>query len=111
MYFLNPIRRDPVQSDGNRHDGKTWTWLTDELFTRFGAATKAPGLYEGFYTDPDTKERVDDKSRKYIVALRKAQVDDLRSFRSEVCEQFRQKCIYLSVAGRLELVEAQHGSK
>ena len=33
----------------------------------------APGLHEGFYQDPDTGEKVSDKSYKYTVALPRQQ--------------------------------------
>ena len=104
--FLIPVRRDPHLSDGRLHDRVVWRWLRRELFVRFGGATLAPGRYSGFYTDPDTGEQVSDESRRYFVALPKERVRELRIFLKAVCVEFYQKCIYLNVAGRVELVEA-----
>ena len=101
--FLIPVRRDPVLSDGGQHRRPAWAWLEAEL-SGFGGATRAPGLYPGWYTDPHTGERVDDRSRKYIVALPRARVEELRTLLRRACGMFAQKCIYLSVAGRVEFV-------
>jgi len=105
--FLIPIRRDRNLSDGELHATDAWAWLDDELYVRFGGRTIAPGLYEGFYPDPDTKQRVDDQSRKFIVAVAHAGVDELRGLLRLACGVFQQKCIYLAVAGQVEFVEAK----
>ncbi len=104
--FLIPISRDVNLSDGGPHDPAVWGWLDDELFIRCGGRTLAPGLYEGFYTDPDTAERVPDQSRKFIVAVAESHLDELRKFLSAACVLFQQKCIYLSVGGQVEFIEA-----
>ena len=104
--FLIPVRRDANLSDGQLHDPGVWNWLSDELHERFGAQTAAPGLYVGFYEDPDTHERVADESFKFIVAVAEARVGELRQLLSAACMLFQQKCIYLSVAGHVEFVEA-----
>lgn len=103
--FLIPIRRDSNLSDGQEHPAEAWRWLLDELFLQFGGATVAPGLYEGLYTDPDTGERVGDQCRKYVIAIPEARLDLLRALLSDACVCFAQKCIYLSVAGKVEFVE------
>lgn len=105
--FLIPIRRDALLSDGRRHSTKTWRWLDEELYLRFGGRTVAPGLYRGFYADPHTGQQVADESRKFIVALSQAQLGVLHDLLNEVCTRFQQKCIYLSVAGQVEFVEAR----
>ena len=102
--FLIPIRRDADLSDGALHAMELWEWLNNELFDRFGGRTVAPGLYDGFYRDPDTQERVADQSHKFIVAVSAVQLDELRALLAEVCVEFQQKCIYLSVAGEVEFV-------
>ena len=104
--FFIPIRRDANLSDGGPHSAEDWEWLNDELFGRFGGRTIAPGLYDGFYRDPDTKERVADESRNFIVAVSAPQLDELRAFLAEACVRFQQKCIYLSAAGEVEFIEA-----
>jgi hypothetical protein len=102
--FLIPERRDRIISDGKPHPRRVWAWLEEEL-AAFGGATRAPGPYEGFYFDPQTKEKVWDSSRKYIVAVSRAQVAQVRELLRQACRSFQQKCIYLSVAGRVEFVE------
>jgi hypothetical protein len=102
--FLIPVRRDRILSDGKLQRARTWIWLQHELLV-FGGATRAPDLYEGWYLDPDTGEQVEDRSRKYIVAVPRARVEELRELLRQACGEFQQKCIYLSVAGRVEFVE------
>jgi len=104
--FLIPIRRDAVLSDGELHSTEAWEWLDNELFVRFDGITLAPGLYSGAYRDPDTGERVNDESRRFIVALPAEELEELRAFLRTACEVFQQKCIYLSIAGSVELVSA-----
>ena len=110
--FFVPITRDAVLSDGQPHSVEDSHWLNNEIYARFrGGPTIAPGLYQGFYEDPDTKARIGDRSRRYIVAVNQSQLDELRGLLREACERFAQKCIYLSVAGRVEFIEASsHGS-
>ena len=73
---------------------------------RFDGVTQAPGLYSGAYRDPDTGERVNDESRRFIVALPEERVDELKALLRTACEVFQQKCIYLSIAGSVELVSS-----
>ena len=103
--FFIPIRRDANLAHGELHDPSLWNWLTNELFNRFQGGTAAPGMYQGFYEDPDTGQRVSDESYMFIVAVDEPRVDELRQLLSGVCVLFEQKCIYLSVAGRVEFIE------
>jgi hypothetical protein len=100
--FLIPVRRDRILSDGRPHRVQTWAWLEHALFV-FGGLTRAPD-HEGGYLDPDTGELVWDRSRQYTVALARVRVEELRALLREACRKFGQKCIYLSVAGRVEFV-------
>jgi hypothetical protein len=52
---------------------------------------------------------VDDASNRFIVAVAKKDLPKLRSLLSAACVIFAQKCIYLSVGGKVEFVEVQHG--
>jgi hypothetical protein len=104
--FLVPIRRDENLSDGQPHSRKLWDWLDDLLFKRFGGRTIAPGHFQGSYRDPDTRQQVFDLSTKYIVAVPEARLDELRLLLSGLCCFCEQKCIYLSVAGKVEFIEA-----
>ena len=71
-----------------------------------GGGTIAPGYYHGFYQDPDTGERVADKSKKYVVAIPEQSVGELKALLSLCCVMFAQKCIYLSIAGRVEFLKS-----
>lgn len=102
--FFIPIRRDANLSDGDFHSRRAFAWLDDELFERFQGGTIAPGLYEGFYKDPDTGERIADKSYRYLVAMPSSNIDELRVLLAQACTVFQQKCIYLSVSGKVEFV-------
>ncbi len=104
--FLIPLRRDAKFSDGALHSTEAWTWLTDELYERFRGYTVAPGLCTGVYEDPDEHESVADESRKYVVAVRTDEVNELRSILIDACGVFQQKCVYLSVGGIVEFIEA-----
>ncbi len=108
--FLIPIRRDRNLSDGRPHTREAWNWLDDQLY-EFEGATRANQLYEGWYRDSGTGKAVRDRSRKYYVALARSEVERLRSLLREVCRVFRQKCIYLSVAGHVEFVQGKSHEK
>jgi len=101
--FLIPLRRDLSLSDGKQHRRAAWKWLDDQLMM-FDGATRALELYEGWYPDPETGKRVTDRSRKFWVALPPGALRQLRSLLKEACRVFRQKCIYLTVAGIVEFV-------
>ena len=103
-WFLIPIRSDTDVGDGKLHSSTTWEWLNEQLFTLFEACTMAPGVYSGFYRDPDTGARVDDESRKFIIAIRRSKLRQLRKLLRQACRVFQQKCIYLSIAGEVELI-------
>ncbi len=84
---------------------------TLRLYDRFEARTLAPDRYKGFYKNPDTGKRVDDESRRYIVAIPEDKVESLREVLRTACDWFKQKCIYLSVAGRVEFIKAEFDEK
>lgn len=105
--FLVPVCRDAELSDGQRHSRAAWRWLERSLFHKFGGATRAPGLYRGFYRDPDTGKKISDSSYQYTVAVSRSELKQLRLLLSEACKVFAQKCTYLSVAGRVEFIEAK----
>ena len=102
--FLIPVRRDANLSDGDLHPIDAWGWLRGQLYDWFAGHTLAPGLYAGVYKDPDTGQPVGDQSRRYIVAVPEAQIEQLRDVLRAACERFAQKFIYLSIAGRVEFV-------
>jgi hypothetical protein len=108
--FLIPIRRDRNLSDGRAHFPEAWRWLEQQL-SDFGGGTRDSALQHGWYLDPDTGKRVTDRSRRYIVAIPRSRLGRLRSLLREAGWIFRQKCIYLSVAGHVEFVESSSHEK
>jgi hypothetical protein len=101
---LIPLRRHKDLSDGKLHRRAAWKWLDDQLL-KFGGGTTALELYEGWYTDPETGKRVPDQSQKFWVALPADKAGQVLVLLKEACRVFRQKCIYLSIAGRVEFVK------
>ena len=62
-----------------------------------------PGEYEEGPTSGVTR----DESRKYWIALPAEKVDDLRAMLRRACNTLDQRAISLSVAGRVEFIEAR----
>jgi putative restriction endonuclease len=60
-----------------------------------------------FGMDGLTGEKVSDRSYRYAVALPRSGLKQLRTLLSEACGVFAQKSIYLSVAGKVEFIEAR----
>ncbi len=106
--FLIPIREDKHIGTGRRHGDHRWQALQRDLFEMFLGWSRDPGLVEGVYRDPDTGQPVFDKSRRYIVAIPESELPRLRRYLSEIGRLFKQKTIYLSVAGRVEFVEVDY---
>ena len=104
--FLIPKYRDAHFSDGTEHEQHSWEWLRTELFDRFHGVTMAPGFYTGYYQDPDTGDPVADQSLKFTVAIPQNRLAEFRGLLAAACVFFAQKCIYLSVAGSVEFIEA-----
>lgn len=103
--FLIPLRRDGVLSDGASHEQMAWDWLNEEAFNQFGGLTQSHALYEGSYIDPDSHQQISDISRRFFVAIEETRLDALRTLLRGACVMFAQKCIYLSIAGRVEFIE------
>ncbi|HEX4130046.1 MAG TPA: hypothetical protein VHZ24_08380 [Pirellulales bacterium] len=102
--FFIPLVRDAELADGEPHPRRVWKWLDNELYVRFRGGTTAPGEYRGFYQDPDTGKQTSDRSRRFIVAIPEDRLDELRKLLLACCVFFAQKCIYLSVAGKVEFI-------
>jgi len=52
------------------------------------------------------RQLVSDQSKKFFVALPPKKVIYLRRLLASACNRFEQQCIYLSVAGHVEFIEA-----
>lgn len=86
--FLIPVRKDRSLSDGRPQRDTAWKWLDRQLGSRFEGATRALELYEGWYDDPDTGERITDLSQKYFVAIARKRLHELRVLLREACKVF-----------------------
>lgn len=104
--FYVPLYRDANLSDGLQHEDRFWEWLVSLLFEKFEGVTISQETRYGFYRDPNTGEQVGDESHEFIVAIAESRLDELRRILSAACVVFRQKSIYLSIAGRVEFIEA-----
>lgn len=107
-YFLVPIREDKEVGDGQLHKPEKWKNLQDALYRRFGGHTHERRIHyvlglEGDYADG--ARRVVDESRKYVVALERQKLSDMRCFLEGVADDFRQKEIYFHVAGPVEFIK------
>ena len=104
--FLIPLVRD---SDRERHQPSCWNALQDALFERFGGSTGPDVIYRavrpvrGEYRT-ESGERVSDESWRYVVAVPRARLDELRSILRRAGNTFDQEAIYLTVAGIVEFV-------
>jgi hypothetical protein len=106
--FFIPVRRDVNLADGELHEDRFWEWLVLVIFHKFGGISISSGTSYGFYRDPDTGEQIGDESHEFTLAIHKSRIPELRRLLSAACVVFRQQCIYLSVAGAVEFVEAPH---
>lgn len=111
-HFLVPLVRD-----GNRrpHQPSAWRLLQDALFRRFGGRSGPEGLYVAIRPTPGeytshSGGRVEDESRRYIVAVEEKRVDELKRLLARVANTFDQEAIYLSVCGRVVFVQADEGA-
>ena len=109
--FYIPIRGDRGLSPGRLHTVRQWRWLEEQLFDSFESRGTRPLCnFQGSYRDADTGLEVHDESRMYVIALRRRKVSVLRRILEQACRVFHQKCIYLSVAGRVEFVSNPDGA-
>ncbi len=112
--FLIPILRD---SDRKPHAPIQWELLRDGLVKTFGAFTgpEAVLYYRirlqvvGTWSPGASQDPVEDKSRRYTVAIPRERVSELRALLQRAGNAFGQRMIYLEVAGYAELLEVRPG--
>ena len=107
--FLTPCNEDSTIGNGKPHPPGRLDWLKSELCENFGGWTKAPGIYNGSWVNPATKEIVDDESHQWLIAIPKSHLNKMRVFIGEVALRFRQQCIFFSYEGRVEFIEYTKG--
>jgi len=106
--FFIPIVRD---SDKQPHQPVAWDLLVNEVRRVFPAGHSGPetfyrgdALVPGEYEESPGTPPVKDVSRRYILAIPEAKVNDLRLLLRMAAHTFDQQAIYLSVAGSVEFV-------
>jgi len=108
--FLIPILRD---SEPRRpHAPLAWKTFEDALRRTSPSGHQGPEtvfrvaeLVPGEYLDDGPRRRTADENRRYIVALPKERVRDLRAFLRKAANTFDQRTIYLSIRGKVEFVK------
>lgn len=104
--FILPLLRN---SDRQPHAPRFWRELEDVVNSTFVEGSSGPEqLFQiaptpGRYTDQHGRT-VHDESWRYFIALPEERIDELRALLRRACNTFDQEAIYLSVAGRVELV-------
>jgi hypothetical protein len=104
--FLIPLVRN---SDRQPHQPICWSALEDALYLEFGGDTGPELIHRavrptpGAYRD-DSGTRAHDESWRYIAAVPRRRLDDLRRILGRAANTFDQESIYLSVAGVVEFV-------
>ena len=109
--FLIPLVRD---SDRQPHLRACWRAMQDVLFEEFEGYSgpeswfriyrrkrPTPGAYES-----EAGARVQDESRRYVVAVPRGRLPDLRRILRRAANTFDQEAVYLSIAGVVEFVSA-----
>src|SRR6476646_8387383 len=100
--FMIPLVRN---SDRRPHNPLAMRDLEDSIFSTFEGLTGPERLYRipppvpGKYTDR-SKNRIDDENHRFVVALPKSRLDELRGVLKRACNTFDQESIYLSIAGK-----------
>jgi hypothetical protein len=104
--FLIPVCRDAEIADGETHELESWQWLENQLLAQFSGWSKASELFQGAWRSSASGKVTHDTSIRYFAAVHKSKLNDLRGILKLACIEFGKQCIYLSVAGVVEFVEA-----
>jgi hypothetical protein len=108
--FFVPIVRN---SDKKPHQPSAWNALGNEIRRAFPAGHSGPetfyrgdSLVPGEFEDEPSSPPIQDSSRRYLLAIPEAKVDDLRLLLRKAANTFDQKAMYLAVKGYVEFVTA-----
>lgn len=110
--FLVPIVRD---SDRHPHPPILWRLLEDALIALFeglgGPETvlfyRTPEPVSGLWSPEPGEAPVEDRSRRYTVAVDVGRVEELRALLRRAGNSFDQRVMYLEVAGHAELIDVR----
>lgn len=96
--FLIPLREDVVVGNGSLHSDLRWKYFDREIYCKFGDMTKAPGLYDGIYTDPKSRMKVHDKSIMFFIVIEKRDSKKMIGFiKNFIGPLFRQRAVYCKI--------------
>lgn len=108
--FFVPILRD---SEKKPHQPSAWMALGTEIRRTFPAGHSGPetfyrgnALIAGEYADCPQEPPTKDESRRYLLAIPAAKVNDLRQLLRKAAKTFDQRAIYLAVKGDVEFIAA-----
>jgi hypothetical protein len=109
--FFVPIVRN---SDKKPHQPSAWNALGNAIRRVFPTGHSGPetfyrgdSLVPGEYEDVPGIPPINDISRRYLLAIPEAKVDDLRALLRKAANTFDQLAMYLSVKGDVEMVPAK----
>ena len=105
VVILIPLTEDQEVGDGTPHPAGRWSGFFDHCYRLFGALTIDRAPVNGMWRDPATGRPITDASRRITLAIPEAGLPRLRRLLQATAVVFRQKAIYLSVAGRVEFIE------
>lgn len=105
--FMIPLVRN---DDRQPHGALAWRDFDDAVNRTFVEGSTGPErLYRvaapvpGRYRDAKG-QTVEDESWRYYISLPLGRIDELRTLLKKACNTFAQESIYLSVAGKTELI-------
>ncbi|MCD6257177.1 hypothetical protein J7J45_03825 [Candidatus Aerophobetes bacterium] len=99
--FLIPLKDQFTQ---DLHPYTKFEELEKDLLLMFGGWTST-GIVRGCWKDPDTNKEIYERSRKYVIAVKKKDVNKLREYlKNKAKTMFGQKSIYFEIAGKVEFL-------
>ena len=104
--FFIPLIRN---TDKRPHQPLCWNALQDALFEAFGGSTGPEAIYRALRSvrgeyEGNAGERIVDESWRYIAAVPRSRLTDLRQILARAANTYDQEAIYLSVAGVVEFI-------
>ncbi|MCX7049230.1 MAG: hypothetical protein NTX50_27560 [Candidatus Sumerlaeota bacterium] len=89
--FLLPIK----DNQGAPFEESRFQWLEQDMARKFGGYTYE-GLYKGAYYDGKVTQF--ETSRRYVIAVRKSRMNELKNYLMKIKKEFGQKSLYLSIS-------------
>lgn len=105
-HFFVPLVRN---SDRKLHAPLAWRLLRDALYRHFRGRSGPESIYVAIRATPGEYtglhgERIEDESYRYVVAIERARVSELRDLLKKIANTFDQEAIYFAVQGEVTFV-------